>query len=191
MNDMKFPFKKLNIIIIIIFVVIIFISIFLTFFPALLLGGAFDNPPSKSKVMQLVINNKNTFDNAIVYIKTLDKDVDTIEYTNKRLYSGKLSNGTYVKTPVNNKTLEKIFTLEIEEIDIYDNSIEFFCGGADRNYYSGIIYSDNGNPVGYQGDTSMNLIKEGPGWEWKEKNGDDRYYCEKIEGNWYYYQMWF
>ena len=85
----------------------------------------------------------------------------------------------------------KIFSIQEQNIYIATNNyVEFSCGGAGREYYTGILYSDNGDPIGLEYNLSMTLTKEEKGWIWEEEGGDNHYYCENIIGNWYYYQMW-
>ena len=177
--------------IILVFIIAIILIVFFTFlFPALLLGGFFDNPPSENQIIDLVNNNIETFDDAIEYIHTLDSDVFGIDNESFSLH---LLNESHTNPEISNEAIEKVFDLGVESIYIKNKNVEFFCGGAGRDYYIGIIYSNDGGPITDQLDDYMNgfyvdFTKSGDGWE-GEWSGN-RYYCEKITGNWYCYQTW-
>ena len=78
----------------------------------------------------------------------------------------------------------------VEGIYLNDNCIEFSTGGAGRDYYCGIMWTPNGDPIGFGG-ASMNLVPSGIGWKYEEKDGDNRYYIERIIDNWFVYEMVF
>lgn len=173
----------------IIIFVLLYNLIFNFIFPVLLLGGAFDNPPDQDQVMKLVNDNIDTFNDAIEYIQTLDPDVFGIDYEDKSLH---LLNDSHTNPEISNETINKIFDLGVERISIKNKNARFSCGGAGRDYYIGIIYSIDGEPITIQLDDYVNeshisFIKSGDGWE-GEGDGND-YYCEKITGNWFFYEM--
>ena len=169
---------------------IIALLIFIFLFPALLLGGFFDNPPSENQIIDLVNNNIDTFEDAIEYIHTLEPDVFGIDNESFSLH---LLNESHTNPEISNEVIEKVFDLGVKDIYIKNDNAGFFCEGAGRDYYIGIIYSNDGGPITDQLDDYMNeshidFTKSGDGWE-GEWSGN-RYYCEKITGNWYYYQTW-
>lgn len=51
-------------------------------------------------------------------------------------------------------------------------------------------YVSDDEPMGFQG-VSVKLEPYGDGWKWKEVNGDNAYYTEKIKDHWYYYEASF
>ena len=185
--------KRILIVAIISISVIVSIAfVYFFLYPILLFGGFFDNPPDQDQVVKLVNENIDTFEEAMEYIKTLDADVFGIKYENEKVY---LNDSSYTNPEINNEAINKIFDLGVESIYIKNNNAEFDCGGAGREYYTGIIYSDSGEPNSFDLDNTINnfdisLTKAGDGFEWKEENGDNYYYCESICGKWYYYQMW-
>lgn len=196
MEDNQYPIKKKSSIakpIIIISIVVIsslFVILFIYYFPALLLGGFFDNPPDQDQLEKLVNENSDTFEDVIEYIHTLDSDVSGIEYENGILH---LNNSSFSDPEISNEAIKKLFDLGVESIYTKNKNVKFFCGGAGRDYYTGIIYSDDGEPVTMQLDEYtngfiINFVKSGDGWE-GEGDGND-YYCEKITGNWFFYEMW-
>lgn len=177
--------------IILVFIIAIILIFFFSFlFPALLLGGFFDNPPDQDQLIKLVNENLDTFEDAVEYIHSLDPDVFGIKYENGILH---LNDSSYTQPEISNEVIQKVFDLGVESIYIKNKNAEFFCGGAGRDYYTGIIYSNDGEPITDQLDDYMNeshidFTKSGDGWkgEWS----GNRYYCEKITGNWYCYQTW-
>lgn len=178
------------ILILILIIAIILIAFFSFLFPALLLGGFFDNPPDQDQLIKLVNENLDTFENAIEYIHTLDPDVSGIKYEDGKLH---LNDSSYTNPEISNDIIQKIFDLGVERIYIKNKNAGFFCGGAGRDYYTGIIYSNDGEPITDQLDDYMNeshisFTKSGDGWEGKWSG--NRYYCEKITENWYFYETW-
>lgn len=184
--------KRILLFIIIAALIIALIYFILSFvYPVLLLAGFFDNPPSKGQITNIVNNNIDTFEDAIEYINTLDSEVFGIDYENGFLH---LNDSSFLNPQISNATIEEIFNFGVESIYINNKNAEFFCGGAGREYYTGIIYSDSGNPISSELDNTINgehinFTQTGEGWEWKEEGGDNYYYCENITGNWYYYEM--
>lgn len=80
----------------------------------------------------------------------------------------------------------------IEDVSPGESTVDFYCGGSGfgpATSYYGFYYSQNGEPsciwVGGE------LSAEGNGWGWREKNGDNRYYTEKITGYFFYYEVHF
>ena len=69
--------------------------------------------------------------------------------------------------------------------------IEFYCGGAglvpSSNYY-GFYYSPTDAPLAVDVTETSMLTPKNDGWGWKEPNGDNTYYTERIMACWYYYE---
>ena len=69
-----------------------------------------------------------------------------------------------------------------------------FCtatrGPLPGSSYCGFYYSPGNDPLGYQG-TKMELATKGPGWTWEEPGGDNRYYTEALQDQWFYYSISF
>ena len=71
--------------------------------------------------------------------------------------------------------------------------ISFSCGGAGiapSGTYVGFYYSPNGTMLakGYSPLIEAQLVPCGNGFEWREQNGDNRYYTEQICGHFWYYE---
>ena len=77
-----------------------------------------------------------------------------------------------------------------------DESIEFSCGGVgmgSSTSYVGFYYTstDDMTAVWCAPKSADDLVVCGDGYEWKQPDGDNRYYTEHISGNFYYYEASF
>lgn len=84
----------------------------------------------------------------------------------------------------------------IKKIDADDAVVNFSCGGAgvgSGTSYVGFYYTpDNDMTAVWCAPSSADsLTPSGDGFEWREENGDNRYYTEHICGNFYYYEAMF
>lgn len=84
----------------------------------------------------------------------------------------------------------------IKDIDADDTVVDFSCGGAgvgSGTSYVGFYYTpDNDMTAVWCAPSSANsMTASGDGYEWREPNGDNRYYTEHICGNFYYYEASF
>ena len=84
----------------------------------------------------------------------------------------------------------------IHEISTDRRGVEFYCGGAgigSGTSYVGFYYTpdDDMTAVWCAPSSSDSLIPCGDGYEWREPDGDNRYYTEHICGNFYYYKASF
>ncbi len=84
----------------------------------------------------------------------------------------------------------------IMEIDASPAVVDFYCGGAgmgSNTSYVGFYYTrDNNMAAVWCAPSSADLLTScGNGFEWREPNGDNRYYTEQICGNFYYYEASF
>lgn len=84
----------------------------------------------------------------------------------------------------------------IKEIDADEMVVDFSCGGAgvgSGTSYVGFYYtSENDMAAVWCAPSSASaLMPSGNGFEWREPNGDNRYYTEHICGNFYYYEASF
>lgn len=72
--------------------------------------------------------------------------------------------------------------------------VEFLCGaggwGSSTKYW-GVNYVVNDVPVGFQGVGMEYWKKEGSGTRFYEVEGDNTCYVERLEKNWYYFDMKF
>ena len=71
--------------------------------------------------------------------------------------------------------------------------IDFSVGGlglAPSSTYWGFYYTPDDVPIGIDGSDVL-LSPDGNGWIWKEPNGDNFQYIEKICNNWYGYKASF
>ncbi len=87
---------------------------------------------------------------------------------------------------------------DFENIDIIknisvsenDGDIEFYCGGygiGPSTSYVGFYYTPNEGMTSIS-PASLQPTPYGDGYEWREEDGDDRWYREHICGNFYYYE---
>ena len=84
----------------------------------------------------------------------------------------------------------------IKSVDADADVVEFSCGGAgigSGTYYVGYYYTQDNDmaAVWCAPSSAASLTSSGNGFEWKETNGDNRYYTEHISGNFYYYEASF
>ena len=84
----------------------------------------------------------------------------------------------------------------IKSISARENYVEFSCGGAgigSGTSYVGFYYTPDHNMTAVDDlvPAYAALKASGNGFEWKEPNGDNRYYTEHICGHFYYYEASF
>jgi len=84
----------------------------------------------------------------------------------------------------------------IKDIDTDEAVVDFSCGGAgvgSGTSYVGFYYTAENNmaAVWCAPSSVSSLTPSGNGFDWQEKNGDNRYYTEHICGNFYYYEASF
>lgn len=71
--------------------------------------------------------------------------------------------------------------------------VQFSVGAAgfgSETSYWGIYTTTNGEPAGWP-EPDILLIPDGDGFSWREEDGDNTYYTEKIDDVWWYYQAEF
>ena len=69
--------------------------------------------------------------------------------------------------------------------------VEFYCGGAgwaSSTSYYGFYYSPADIPLAVDVTKTSMLTPKDDGWGWKEPDGDNIYYTERIMAHWYYYE---
>lgn len=81
------------------------------------------------------------------------------------------------------------------EVTYWENEdmVEFLAkkkGIGSSTNYEGFYYSPNDNPLGFQGN-QVNFIPSESGWMWKESDGDNWEYTEKILECWYWFEIHF
>ena len=179
-----------------IFSVIIIIIVLFYMFLMSIFGPT---PPNKEEVKSIVINNQQLFIQAVDSIKKLDKNIYTIrdskhfppqKNTNiKGLYSEVHTANGYNEVPFQNKEIEELFekVKVIQSIEIHDYCIDFYIGGIFRDYECSIIWSSDNKHFVWAGSETEYIIN-GSFYEWKESNGDNRRYIERIIDNWYFYE---
>ena len=110
-----------------------------------------------------------------------------------------IDNLEFLNECIENKNYDKIVELaEVKNKQFWKNDsdgiiIEYFCKGygiVPAGLYTGFYYTSVDEPTGFQGATHK-LTKTKNGWEWREPNGDNFDYTEKITENWYYYKAGF
>ncbi len=84
----------------------------------------------------------------------------------------------------------------IQDVYVGDDYIDFVCGGSgmgSSTYYYGFFYSAHDNLTAWNGGacTKDELVENGNGFRWEEKDGDNTYYVEKIGEHFFYYEACF
>jgi hypothetical protein len=109
------------------------------------------------------------------------------------------NNRDFLNECIENKDYDKIYKIKgIKNIQTYSLSnnalyIDFYCFGVGlvpSSTYYGFYYVSDDKPLGFQA-SSVKLEPGGDGWKWREANGDNCYYTEKILDHWYYYKAGF
>lgn len=105
---------------------------------------------------------------------------------NQEIILEDIKNNNYSRT----KKIEGIENINNREEDGY---VEFLCGGkglVPSSSYYGFYYSENNEPNRmYFFNEDENFIPEGKGYIYRENDGDNVYYTEKIVDYIYYYEM--
>lgn len=110
-----------------------------------------------------------------------------------------IDNLEFLNESIENENYDKILELDgVKNNNFWKNDsdgiiVEYFCKGygiVPAGRYTGFYYTSVDEPTGFQGATH-NLIKTENGWEWKEPDGDNFDYIEKITDYWYYYAAGF
>lgn len=79
----------------------------------------------------------------------------------------------------------------IKKVNIYENHIDFFCGGrgiGSETFYCGFYYSPSNDWRAIWCAPRGALVPEGAGYSWQEEQGDNRYYVEKVCNYFFYYE---
>lgn len=84
----------------------------------------------------------------------------------------------------------------IKDIDADDTVVDFSCGGAgvgSGTSYVGFYYTPDNDmtAVWCAPSSASSMTPSGDGYEWREPNGDNRYYTEYICENFFYYEASF
>lgn len=84
----------------------------------------------------------------------------------------------------------------IKDIDADETVVDFSCGGAgvgSGTSYVGFYYTPDNDmtAVWCAPSSASSMTASGDGYEWREPNGDNRYYTQHICGNFYYYEASF
>lgn len=88
---------------------------------------------------------------------------------------------------------QKMGTIRIKKCVNRPDLVEFDCWGwglAPSSTYTGFYYSENDEPIPFQG-VMQELVADGDGWSWQEPKSDNHGYTEKIMDKWYYYEASF
>lgn len=75
----------------------------------------------------------------------------------------------------------------------YSDHVDFIVtafGLAPSTVYKGFYYSPSDSLVGFQGANHI-FTEYGDGWIYREDDGDNTEYLEKIADNWYWFEMYF
>ena len=83
----------------------------------------------------------------------------------------------------------------VKNVNADHEAVDFSCGGAgmgSATAYVGFYYTpDNDITAAWCAPPSDAMTRLGNGYEWREPNGDNRYYTEQICENFYYYEASF
>ena len=98
---------------------------------------------------------------------------------------------------VQNNDFEQIKKISgIQNVYVGDDYIDFSCGGSgmgSSTHYYGFFYSIDDNLTAWNSGaySEEELVKNGNGFLWKEKYGDNTYYVERIGEHFFYYEAHF
>lgn len=76
----------------------------------------------------------------------------------------------------------------------FDDVVCFDCGGwglGPSTRYCGVNYVADDQLVGFQGTSVEGAVPEGDGWLWKQDEGDNCCYVERLAPCWYYFEAKF
>lgn len=187
-----------------------------TFLPVMMISMVlcscvkFSNELTKEEINSLVRSNLELLNKAVDNTKSLDSYVSFISTTQKHkiddtkeqnkqylsikgLYQSGIKSGDYIYERLENDIFLSVLKLNgLISIFIDDEKkyIDFDCGGSGfgpSTSYSGFYYSIDGKPSGLSFYENDDLESDGNGWCYEQKKGDNKYYTEKIQDNWYYY----
>jgi hypothetical protein len=180
----------------------------------LMLGSLFsDEHLTQEEIINTVNNNISLLNEAAYEIKNIDNtsfyvnasvktEIDYISILLAPMYNRVLvsliDNDLEKKNMsemIKSETLFKILKIEgINAIERYYSDsgricILFDCGSSGLSYYYGFYYTQDNEPIGWQGeDVSFKKYKNR--WIWKDPEDFNRtYITEKITDNWFYFQM--
>lgn len=141
--------------------------------------------------------NSYGFGNKISRIGYTDKTTEMDDVTGLYLYIDNPYFGGEYKE-INNVLLENLFhNTFIDGIEVFENALSFECGGrgigSETTYY-GFSYSNIDSPDvlnNYKYPQDAHLLQDENGYIWKEPDGDNYFYTEKVIDNFYYYEEHF
>lgn len=158
---------------------------------------------SKDEIFTLAKQNQDLLNNAVTEINSSKLNIVGVSTTQK----SEISNsdylnikGLYIVTKGNiyRESDDIIFKSVMElkglnEITVEGDIVNFSCGGAglgSSTSYYGFYYTKNENLTAIWCCGGA-VVPDGKGWSWKESDGDNSYYTEKICDNFYYYEAHF
>ena len=108
-------------------------------------------------------------------------------------------NETIITESVQNNDLEpvkKIHGIQNVYVSEQPNYIDFECGGSglgSSTHYYGFFYSPDDDLTAWNGGACPKgeLLEDGKGFKWEQKDGDNKYYVEKIGDHFFYYEAHF
>ncbi|MCO7122559.1 hypothetical protein NIA71_11460 [Ihubacter massiliensis] len=131
--------------------------------------------------------------NTSFYLSSTGADLNS-EMTGRlyAVYNTDKDPDNYREEPVESRLIRKAFELEgITEIQKADKAVVFKAGGLTEpngEVFCGVYYALGGKPLIVEGFQGKLLKKDGIGWSYISDKKYSRYYTEKIEGKWYYYE---
>ena len=130
----------------------------------------------------------------LLFIASFTLSSCTDNLSKKHIFAIVQENHAFLQKCIDEGTYDRL--LEIRGIqsthaDIKGSCVEFYCGGAGlvpSSSYYGFYYSPMDVPIAVDITETENLTSKDDGWGWKEPNGDNIYYTERIMECWYYYE---
>lgn len=130
------------------------------------------------------------FGDGFIDDKVIDKN-EVIAYVNNNIdMLNKTANDIIAKGDAKDFSLKNIESIYYSKRDSGVNYIDF--GYAARGMlggkYWGFYYTPTDTPIGVR-IFEIDFKQIDTGWYWKEPNGNNYYYTERISANWFYYLM--
>ncbi len=143
----------------------------------ILTGCSSDLYPSKETIFKYVNNNLSILEE----ITQDEIPKPALSEENKNYVAQKLSD---------NSIVEKVYCFSVENSS--DIIFRFVCGGRGNvtsSIYVGFYYSPNNYPYAFQFEPCpLEEIEDGV-YYWENEDRSRRFYTERIQENWFYYEM--
>jgi predicted membrane protein len=119
------------------------------------------------------------------------------ELPKEKVFSLVLKKKEYLLQNISNENFEKCEKIRgIKKVTVYDDCIDFDCGGTGISRYSGFYYIDTLDLqevfdifYNHYAGVGNQFVSEGEGYISKVKDQDNSIYIEQITENFYYYNV--